>query len=124
MTLLEVYEQVVKALDARALVRKALSRLPQPGPGGKLKVLGLGKIAAEMYAGLEGAPEAVLVVPADAPAPASALVLRGGHPLPDHGSLQAGEALPSDSHTPASTFVSWSRVTSPRTTTWYVFSMR
>ena len=56
----------------------------------QIAAIDLGKIAAEMYAGLEGAPEGVLVAPADAPAPEGVLVLRGGHPLPDHRSLQAG----------------------------------
>jgi len=35
----------------------------------------------------------VVVAPLDAPAPSDARVLRGGHPLPDAGSLEAGEAL-------------------------------
>jgi glycerate 2-kinase len=86
--LVEVWEKVVKALDARELVRKA--RLPEPAAGGKLVVLGLGKVAAEMFPpGATG----FLAVPSDAPAPAGAVVIRGGHPLPDAGSLQAGEAL-------------------------------
>ena len=88
-----MYEQVVHALDARELSRRAASRAPQPGPGGRLLVLGLGKIAAEMCEGARGTADAIVAVPRDAPAPAGALVLRGGHPLPDEGSLQAGEAL-------------------------------
>lgn len=91
--LVEIYERVVKALDARALVRKAAVRAPQPAAGGRLVVLGLGKVAAEMLQGVSGARDAIVAVPRDAPAPPGALVLRGGHPLPDEGSLQAGEAL-------------------------------
>src|SRR5205823_6763229 len=56
-------------------------------------IFGLGKIAAEMCEGARGSSDAILAIPRDAPAPAGALVLRGGHPLPDEGSLQAGEAL-------------------------------
>jgi hydroxypyruvate reductase len=91
--LVAVYEQVVAALDARALVRAAGARAPAPLPGGELFVFGLGKVAAEMFQGVSGAGSAMLVVPRDAPAPAGALVLRGGHPLPDQGSIDAGEAL-------------------------------
>jgi glycerate 2-kinase len=80
-----VYDQVVAALDARKLVRARLQGTPQ-------LVLGLGKVAAEMCP-----PEltsiAVLVVPRDAPEVPGARLLRGGHPLPDEGSLAAGEAL-------------------------------
>ena len=93
--LLEVYEAVVGALDARALVRAAAVRMPEPAAGGKRLIFGIGKVAAEMA---EGAREAfagsmMLVVPGDAPAPAGARVLRGSHPLPDQGSIDAGEAL-------------------------------
>src|SRR5471032_129685 len=80
-----VYDQVVAALDARKLTRARLQGTPQ-------LVLGLGKVAAEMCP-----PEltsiAVLVVPRDAPDVPGARLLRGGHPLPDEGSLAAGEAL-------------------------------
>jgi glycerate 2-kinase len=43
--------------------------------------------------GVVGEAEAILVVPKDAPGPSGARVLRGDHPLPDPGSLEAGEAL-------------------------------
>jgi len=91
--LLAVYEQVVRALDARELTRAAAAKAPGPGAGGKLVVLGLGKVAAEMAEGAPRGAEAVLVMPADAPEPAGARVFHGGHPLPDAGSLRAGEAL-------------------------------
>jgi len=91
--LLTVYEEVVRALDARELTRAAAAKAPAPEPGGKLVVLGLGKVAAEMAEGAPRAGEAVLVLPGDAPEPPGARVFRGSHPLPDAASLRAGEAL-------------------------------
>jgi glycerate 2-kinase len=91
--LLALYERVVEALDARALARAAASRAPRPLPGGKLLILGIGKVAAELYEGARSEGVALLAVPQDAPAPAGARVVRGSHPVPDEGSLQAGEAL-------------------------------
>src|SRR6266478_4128815 len=91
--LLGLYEEVVRALDAGVLTRAAAARAPQPAPGGKLLVLGLGKVAAEMVSAVPGERNAIVVVPIDAPAPCGARVLRGGHPLPDAGSLEAGESL-------------------------------
>jgi glycerate 2-kinase len=80
-----VYDQVVAALNARKLTRARLQGTPQ-------LVLGLGKVAAEMCP-----PEltsiALLVVPKDAPDVPGARLLRGGHPMPDEGSIAAGEAL-------------------------------
>jgi hydroxypyruvate reductase len=80
-----VYDRVVAALDARRLVRERLRGQPQ-------LVLGLGKVAAEMCP-KELTSRAVLVVPRDAPEVPGARLLRGGHPLPDEGSLAAGEEL-------------------------------
>ena len=91
--LLAVYEEVVRALDARELARTAAARVPRPAPGGRLAILGLGKVAAELYDGVRGEGAAVLVVPRDAPSPPGARLLRGSHPLPDVDSLAAGEAL-------------------------------
>src|SRR6267142_308975 len=91
--LLALYEEVVRALDAGVLIRAAASRAPQPAPGGKLLVLGLGKVAAEMVSAVPGERNAIVVAPIDAPAPSGARVLRGGHPLPDASSLEAGESL-------------------------------
>ena len=91
--LIAVYEEVVRALDARELARAAAAKAPRPAPGGRLAILGLGKVAAELYEGARGDGDALLVVPRDAPAPAGARVLRGSHPLPDAGSISAGEAL-------------------------------
>src|SRR5919109_2801095 len=88
-----VYEEVVRALDARRLTEAAAAKAPGPAPGGKLVILGLGKVAAEMAEGAPRGGETVLVVPADAPEPPGARVFRGSHPLPDARSLRAGEAL-------------------------------
>src|ERR1700730_14021522 len=92
--LLGLYEEVVRALDAGELTRAAAARAPQPGPGGKLLVLGLGKAAAEMVSAMPRERIAIVVAPIDAPAPSGARVLRGGHPLPDAGSLEAGASRP------------------------------
>src|SRR6185436_9221747 len=91
--LIAIYEEVVRALDARELARTAAAKAPRPAPGGRLSILGLGKVAAELYEGIRGEGDALLVVPRDAPAPVGARVLRGSHPLPDAGSISAGEAL-------------------------------
>lgn len=88
--LLELYDQVLRALHPRERMRGR--PLPQPAAGGRLRVIGLGKIAAEMCPP-HLLPGALLVLPHDAPAPEGARVFRGGHPLPDEGSLKAGEAL-------------------------------
>lgn len=91
-----IYDEVVQALDARKLARDAAARVPRPGEGGRLFVLGLGKVAAELFEGIRdalGPCQAVLVVPRDAPSPPGTLVIRGDHPLPDQGSLRAGESL-------------------------------
>jgi len=92
--LLALYEEVVRALDARELTRAAAAaRAPKPEAGGKLVVFGLGKVAAEMAESVGNSAMAILVVPADAPAPGGARVLRSSHPLPDASSVKAGEAL-------------------------------
>src|SRR2546427_4468031 len=92
--LLALYEEVVRALDARELTRAAARRVPPPAQGGRLVVFGVGKVAAEMVEAARGpADEAILVVPQGAPAPPGTRVLRGSHPLPDASSLLAGEAL-------------------------------
>jgi hydroxypyruvate reductase len=91
--LLAVYEEVVRALDARDLTRAAAAKAPGPGTGGKLVVIGLGKVAAEMAEGAPRGGQVVLAIPAEAPDPPGARVFRGAHPIPDASSLRAGEAL-------------------------------
>jgi hydroxypyruvate reductase len=83
--LTDVYDRVVAALDARELVRERMQGRPE-------LVLGLGKVAAEMCPP-DLTSHAVLVVPHDAPDVPGARLLRGGHPLPDEGSIAAGEEL-------------------------------
>src|SRR3989475_3135655 len=52
--LLALYDDVVRALDARAFARAASARAPRPAPGGRLVVLGLAQVAAALYAGAPG----------------------------------------------------------------------
>ncbi|HEY2031912.1 MAG TPA: DUF4147 domain-containing protein [Myxococcales bacterium] len=80
-----VYDRVVLALNARKLVQERMRGKPD-------LILGLGKVAAEMCPP-ELTSRAVLVVPKDAPDVPGARALRGGHPLPDEGSVAAGEEL-------------------------------
>src|SRR6202022_4160425 len=91
--LLGLYEEVVRALDAGELTRAAAARAPQPGPGGKLLVLGVWKVAAEMVCAIYRERNANVLSSIDAHAHSGARVLRAGHPLPDAGSLEAGESL-------------------------------
>lgn len=83
--LTDVYDRVVAALNARKLVQERMRGEPD-------LILGLGKVAAEMCPPALTS-RAVLVVPRDAPDVPGARLLRGGHPLPDEGSLAAGEEL-------------------------------
>ena len=98
-SLIALYEEVVHALGARRLSREACLRgaLPDPLPGGRLFVLGIGKVSAELYLGAcdaFGELPAVLAIPQGTPTPPQqALCVVGGHPLPTAGSLAAGEAL-------------------------------
>jgi len=63
--MIAIYEEVVRALDARELARTAAAKAPRPAPGGRLSILGLGKVAAELYEGIRGEGDALLVVPKD-----------------------------------------------------------
>ncbi len=95
--LIALFRAVVEALSAERLVREACAsgQAPQPAPGGRLVTLGLGKAAAEMLAGARGSLGKALeplafAVPAGA---GGGALIEGGHPLPDEGSLRAGQAL-------------------------------
>src|SRR5438874_91068 len=95
--LIALFRAVVEALSAERLVREACAsgKAPRPAPGGRLAALGLGKAAAEMLAGARGAlgkeiEPLAFAVPAGA---GGGPLIEGGHPLPDEGSLRAGEAL-------------------------------
>jgi len=88
----------VAAADARAAVCRALRA--EPLPPGPLAVIAVGKAACAMAAGAREAlgprwPGALVV---SAPgycdgAPPGGRLLQAGHPLPDEGSLAAGEAV-------------------------------
>jgi glycerate 2-kinase len=95
--LVSLFRAVVEALSAERLVREACSagRAPQPAAGGRLATLGLGKAAAQMLSGAraalgEGLKPLAFAVPKGA---GGGPLIEGGHPLPDEGSLRAGEAL-------------------------------
>jgi glycerate-2-kinase len=100
--LVQLYADVVAALPATRLVREACASgaAPLPGPKGKLAVLGLGKVCAEMLDGAReaGLPiaEATLAVPPGVERErdrSPARLFPGDHPVPDQGSIAAGEAL-------------------------------
>ena len=95
--LIALFRAVVEALSAERLVREACASgaAPTPAPGGRLVALGLGKAAPEMLAGARaalgsGLQPLAFAVPAGA---GGGALIEGGHPLPDEGSLRAGEAL-------------------------------
>ncbi|TMD68959.1 MAG: DUF4147 domain-containing protein [Chloroflexi bacterium] len=95
--LIALFREVVAALSAERLVREACAagRAPRPAPGGRLATLGLGKVAAEMLAGARAAlgdelEPLAFAVPRGS---GGGVLIEGGHPLPDAGSLRAGEAL-------------------------------
>src|SRR3989441_1999313 len=95
--LIALFRAVVEALSAERLVREACASgaAPRPAPGGRLLALGLGKAAPEMLAGARAALGDALeplafAVPEGA---GGGALIEGGHPLPDEGSLRAGEAL-------------------------------
>jgi glycerate 2-kinase len=95
--LIALFREVVAALSAERLVREACAsgHVPRPDDGGRLAALGLGKAAAEMLAGARAAlgdalePMAFAVPKGAGGGP----LIEGGHPLPNEGSLRAGEAL-------------------------------
>lgn len=100
--LAKLYDEIVAALPAERLVREACAAgvAPTPGRSGKLSVLGVGKVCVEMLDGARAAglaiEEATLAVPPGAGRDrdrAPARLLEGDHPVPDQGSLAAGEAL-------------------------------
>src|SRR2546425_2834851 len=95
--LIALFRAVVEALSAERLVREACASgaAPRPAPGGRLLALGLGKAAPEMLAGARAAlGDALEPLAFAVPEGAGGGVLTGGgRPLPDEGSLRAGEAL-------------------------------
>ncbi|GAC1605521.1 MAG: glycerate kinase [Myxococcales bacterium] len=100
--LVQLYADAVAALSAERLSREACAGGTPPGPlqGGKVAVLGVGKVCAEMLDGVRAAgvtlSSATLAVPRGAEAErdrSPARLLPAAHPVPDQGSLDAGEAL-------------------------------
>lgn len=96
--LLKIFHAALGAVQGRACVRRALAN----GDAGEaIYVVAIGKAAASMYLGAwealgEGIRGALLItkyghLPAKLPGPVHAM--QAGHPLPDDGSLSAGEAL-------------------------------
>jgi hydroxypyruvate reductase len=93
-----LYRESLARNDAARLVREALRQ--EPLPPGPVRVLALGKAAGHMLgAALDTlgalARDPLCVLPAGAAAPArpGVRVIAGGHPRPDAGSLEAGEAI-------------------------------
>jgi len=103
--LLEVIEEVIRAADAGAAVEGFLKRegekLEVGGETfeirGKVVVLGIGKAAAPMVkaalAKLGGEAHALAVVPKGQREELPGVVVEGGHPLPDEGSILAGRRV-------------------------------
>lgn len=100
--LMQLYAEVVGALSAERLAREACAegRAPQPSGRGKLAALGIGKVCAEMLDGARAAGVAIsaatLAVPRGAESErdrSPARLIPAAHPVPDTGSIEAGEAL-------------------------------
>ena len=82
-------------VQARALAARALAGSRLPGP---VTLLALGKVAGELALGARDAlgarlGEVVVAGPRGGVSVPGARVFAGGHPLPDAGSVAAGEAL-------------------------------
>lgn len=93
----QAFRAGLDAVDARAATREALRTRPPPRA---VHVIGLGKAALGMCAGVLDACEVVdglVVAPIGAPdlfvLPATVEVLRGAHPVPDADVGRRGEAL-------------------------------
>jgi glycerate 2-kinase len=90
------YRTAVARLDARALVTAALEA--EPLPEGPVRVAALGKAAGAMLQAALGAlggraRQPLCALPEGTPAPAGVEVVRGAHPRPSAGSVEAGRAL-------------------------------
>jgi hydroxypyruvate reductase len=100
--LVQLYAETVSALSAERLSREACAdgKAPAPSAGGKLAALGLGKVCAEMFDGVRAAgvkvSSATLAVPRGVETErdrAPARLIPAAHPVPDAGSIEAGEAI-------------------------------
>lgn len=96
-----IYREALDELSGERLTRAAVGACAgalQPDPGGRVRVLALGKAAAAMARGARGLAQRLEGVAASASASARAVpdgveLALGAHPLPDERSLRAGEAL-------------------------------
>lgn len=96
--LLDIYQAALNAVDGTACVRRQLLARPLPG---RVRAVAVGKAAAAMLAGarrvLGDALERALLVTkpghAAGPWPSDCEVIEAGHPVPDAGSLRAGQRL-------------------------------
>jgi hydroxypyruvate reductase len=91
----EIWRAALARLSAARLVGESLAADPPPGP---VRVLALGKAATPMMEAARAALGArardpLAVLPAGEPGPSGVRSLGGGHPRPDAGSRQAGEAI-------------------------------
>jgi hydroxypyruvate reductase len=100
--LAKLYAETVAALSAERLSREACAggKAPAPAAAGKLSALGLGKVCAEMLDGVRAAgvqlASATLAVPRGVETErdrAPARLIPAAHPVPDAGSIEAGEAI-------------------------------
>jgi glycerate 2-kinase len=94
-----IYREALEELSGERLARAAVAACAgalQPDPGGRVRVLALGKAAAAMARGAAGLAWPLEGVAASASAgavPDGVELALGAHPLPDARSLRAGEAL-------------------------------
>lgn len=96
-----LFSVAVKAAEPAGALRASLARhpLPQPGPGGRILLIAVGKaaipMAAEALAQLGDAPVTALVVTnrENFRPLFGATVLEAGHPIPDENGLNAARAV-------------------------------
>src|ERR1700694_701543 len=100
--LVQLYADAVSALSAERLSREACAggKTPAPSAAGKIAALGLGKVCAEMLDGVRAAgvkvSSATLAVPRGVETErdrAPARLIPAAHPVPDAGSIEAGDAI-------------------------------
>ncbi len=95
---LQMFQAAVKRADPATAVAEALARGDVPAPVGRLFVIAVGKASVPMaraaLAHFEDVHKALVVTnPENMAHVAGATVMAGAHPVPDEGSLAAGEAV-------------------------------
>ncbi len=95
---LQMFQAAVKRADPAAAVTEALARGDVPAPVGRLFVIAVGKASVPMaraaLAHFADVHRALVVTnPENMADVAGATVMAGAHPVPDEGSLAAGEAV-------------------------------